>query len=498
MNLHDTLRLILTSDLTNRQIATSVSAGETTVRRYRRIARAKRLVWGELDALPPQALHEKLNPPRRGQAHKTPPDWQALHGQMNRKGMTLQLLWEEYRQEHPAGLSYSHFTVLYKGYCETLPSVMRQHHAPGEKVFVDYSGLRPEIRDRTTGKATPKELFVGVLPSSGLFFAIASDSQKVPDWVGAHVAMFDYFGGAPSVVVPDNLRSAVTKSGREPIIQRSYADLARHYGVAVLPARPGHPRDKGAVEQAVKFAQQRILARLRSQVFYSLDELNAAIRVLLNEANGRPMSKDGQSRLARFSAHEKAHLRALPKTPYVYGEWVSIERVPRDYHVPVLGHFYSVPNHLVGQRVDARITADLVEVFHQRQLVGRHTRSFDKGTHSTLASHRTPEHRAQAERSPEDMKAWAAQAGPSLVRFVRKALAQAQPFEGLKACDAMRGLAHKHGDDAVEAAMTEAFAIGSPRTSTVQRLLANRARSKAPAAARHGNVQGAQRYLGGV
>lgn len=498
MKRHDTLRLILTTDLSDRQVAAAAGTGATTVRRYRRVARAKRLTWEQVASLPPQAVLDLLNPPRHGKPRKADPDWAALHQQMQGKGTTLQLLWEDYWEETAkTGLCYSQFAARYKAFRETLPSIMRQHHVPGERAFVDYSGVRPHLVDRATGQRRPVELFVGVLPSSGLFFALATTSQKVPDWVAAHVAMFDYFGGVPSVVVPDNLRSAVTKAGREPVLQRSYADMARHYGVAIIPARPGHPRDKGAVEQAVRFAQQRILARVRSQAFYSLDELNAAIRTLLDEANGRPMSKDGQSRRARFEASERAALNPMPKAPYVFGEWVSIERVPRDYHVPVLDHFYSVPHHLVGQRVDARVTASHVELFHQRQCVGRHARSTEKGAHTTLPSHRTPEHRAQAERSPTDMKAWAAQAGPSVVRFVHKALGQARPFEGMKACDAVRGLAHKHGDEAVDAALAEAFSKGSPTATTVKRLLANRTRPKAPAAARHGNVQGAQSYLGG-
>lgn len=499
MKLHDTIRLILTTDLSDRQVAAAAGSGATTVRRYRRVARAKGLTWEKLATLPPKAMLDVLNPPRRSRPRKSEPDWPGLHATMQRKGMTLQLLWEEYRQEAGvAGMCYSHFAARYKAFRDTLPSVMRQHHVPGERVFVDYSGMRPSFVDRVTGKRTDVELFVGVLPSSGLFYAVASASQKVPDWISAHISMLDYFGGVPAVVVPDNLRSAVTKAGRDPVLQRSYADFARHYGLVILPARPGHPRDKGAVEQAVRFAQQRILARLRSQTFYSLEEVNQAIRLLLDEANARPMSKDGQSRRERFEASERAELRPLPKAPYVFGEWVSIERVPRDYHVAVFGHFYSVPHHLVGERIDARVTDAHVELFHQRQCVGRHARSAEKGAHSTIASHRTPEHRAQAERSPDDMKAWAANAGPSLVRFVRKALDVSHPFEGLKKCDVVRGLAHKHGDAAVEAAMTEAFSLGSPKASTVQRLLANRARSKAPAAARHGNVQGARSYVRGV
>ncbi len=218
MKLHDTIRLILTTDLSDRQVAAAAGSGATTVRRYRRIARAKALTWEKLAALPPKIVLDTLNPPRRSRPRKSEPDWPALHTTMQRKGMTLQLLWEEYRQETgTAGMCYSHFAARYKAFRDTLPSVMRQHHVPGERVFVDYSGMRPYFVDRVSGKRTDVELFVGVLPSSGLFFATATASQKVPDWIAAHVAMLDYFQGVPSVVVPDNLRSAVTKAGREPV-----------------------------------------------------------------------------------------------------------------------------------------------------------------------------------------------------------------------------------------------------------------------------------------
>lgn len=497
MKIYDAVRLILTTHLSDRSIAAASGASATTVRKYRRTARAKKLVWSNLVTLPPAAFNALFNQPKTGRPRRIVPDWAAVHADMQRKGMTLQLCWEEYRQVTPVNaLCYSQFAALYRAYLDTLPTVMRQHHVHGERAFVDFSGVRPSYTDRTAGKTVNVELFVGVLPASGYFFATCVASQKVPDWIGAHVAMLEFFGGSPQVIVPDNLRSAVVTAGRNPTIQRSYADFARYYDLTILPARPYKPRDKGAVEQAVRFAQQRILARLRSSTFHSLDDINAAIAPLLNEANDRVMTEYGQSRRERFEK-ERPTLRALPSEPYVYGEWVRIERTSQDYHVPIFGHFYSVPHRFVGERIDARVTDTHVELFHQRQCVGRHARSTEKGGHTTLASHQTPEHRAQAQRTPEDTKAWANGVGPNVIRFVRKALAVPRPFEGLKVCDRLRGLAHKHGTEAVEAAMGEAFALGSPRISTVQRVLASRKKAEASAPKPHANVQGAQRYLRG-
>lgn len=408
--------------------------------------------------------------------------------------MTLQLLWEDYRRENPHHtLSYSHLAAKLQRHRETLPTVMRQHHKPGERAFVDYSGLRPHYIDPTTHQKVHVELFVGVLGASSLMFAMCTPSQKVPDFIRAHVAMLDYFGGAPEVIVPDNLKSAVTTAARTPTIQRTYADFARHYGVVVLPARPYRPRDKGSVEAGVKYAQQRILSRLRHQHFYSIDELNVEIAKLLEEANDRPMVKDGMSRRARFEALERAALKPLPPSPYLYAEWVTVPKVPKDYHVAVDGHFYSVPHDLIGKRLDARVTDQTLDIFLDRRRVAHHVRSSVLGTHTTTPTHQPEAHRAQAERSPEGLLAWAKSAGPRLLRFVKHQFDRPQPFLGLTACDTLRTLAHTHGTSALDEAARRSLDLHSPKITTLKRLLDNTAATtKKPAAPRNSNARGAR------
>jgi transposase len=492
----DVVRLVLTTSLTDRDIALSVGVSKTTVGRYRRLLSDRKLTWEALSDLGPEEMRRRLNRPASGGSPKQVPDLSVLHEQVQAKGMTLQLLWEDYRRENPHdALSYSHLAAKLKQYRETLPTVMRQHHAPGERVFVDYSGLRPYYLDSTTHEKVYVELFVGVLGASSLLFATCSPTQQVPDFLKAHVAMFDYFGGVPEVLVPDNLKSAVIVPGRKPTLQRSYADLARHYGVAVLPTRPFRPRDKASVEVGVKFAQQRILARLRHQHFYSLDELNAAVAKLLDEANDRPMVKDGLSRRQRFEQLERTTLRPLPPEPYVFAEWLVVPTVPKDYHVAVAGHFYSVPHALIGKRVEVRLTDDTVEVRHEGKVVAHHTRSTATGGHTTARTHQPEAHRAQAERSIEGMLAWAKEAGPHVLRFVQHQFDRPRPFLGLPACDSLRSLAKTHGTAPVDEAARAAIQLGSPRITTLKRLLDNRtAAAKAPPPPRASNARGARYY----
>jgi transposase len=496
MKQFDAVRLILTTTLSDREVAASVGMSKTTIGRYRRLAQAKQLTWSKVSALDPAAIHQLFNLPARGGKVKHAPDLAVLHEQLQGKSMTLQVLWEDYRREDPEQtLSYSHLAAKLKAYRGKLPSVMRQHHRPGERAFVDYSGLRPHYIDPKTHEKVPVELFIGVLPASSLMFAMCSPSQKVPDFVRAHVAMLDYFGGVPEVLVPDNLKSAVITAGKTPIIQRTYADFARHYGIAVLPARPYRPRDKASVEAGVKFAQQRILSRLRHQHFYSLDELNLEIAKLLEEANARPMVKDGISRRDRFEALERAALKPLPAQPYVYAEWLPIPKVPQDYHVCVDGHFYSVPHELIGTKLDARVTDTSVELTHQRRRVAWHARSSVMGRHTTDPAHQPEAHRAHAERSPSGMLAWAKSAGPNVLRFVQHQLDRPQPFHGLPACDTVRGLAHTHGTLVVDRAARSALDLRSPTVTALRRLLDNANQGKAKSPPRNSNARGPRGYL---
>jgi len=287
-----------------------------------------------------------------GRRRHTEPDWAALARELKRSGVNLMVLWEEYRESHPDGYGYSRFCDLYREFERRLSPVMRQHHVAGDKVFVDYSGKKIAIVDPSTGEVRDAEIFVAVLGASNYTYAEATWTQALPDWIEAHVRMFRFFAGVPRLVVPDNLKSGVHKASfYDPEINRSYAMMAAHYGVGILPARPYRPRDKAKVEAGVKLAQTYILGRLRHQTFFSLAEANRAIALALERMNGHVMRRLGLSRSDLFASVERSALRALPATDYEFAEW-RLARVGLDYHVEVEGFYYSVPHALIRAQVD--------------------------------------------------------------------------------------------------------------------------------------------------
>lgn len=495
MKLFDAVRLILTTRLSDRQIAASLSMSKTTVHRYRALAKDRHLRWESVQTQTPAQLARLFNRQSRGPAPKRAPDYAAIQKELLLKRTTLQLLWEEYRVVNPGdALSYAQFTALYRAHIKRQPRVMRQNHVPGERVFVDYSGKRPHYIDPATGEAVTVELFVAVLGASNYLYATCTHSQTVPDWIAAHVGMFDFFGGVPAIVVPDNLKSAVIKTGPEPKLQRTYQDLARHYGVAIMPARPRRPKDKGKVEVGVQIVQRWILARLRHQTFFSLDELNAAVAALLIDVNQRPFKKLPGCRQSRFEEIDKPALRRLPPLPYVYAEWVGKQTVPADYHIPVQGHFYSVPHSLVGEKVESRITANSVELLHNHRRVATHARNRTQGGHTTVFAHQPAEHRAQADHTPERLTAWGATVGPHTHAVVRRQFERSTPALGIPACASMRRLAEKHGTAALERAAQRAVELRSLTLTSVKTILRHHLRQAPKKPPTHAHLRGAPYY----
>ena len=294
------------------------------------------------------------------------PDPAFLHRELKRPGVTLELLHLEYLEEHPDGYRYTRFCEHYRLWLKRSRPSMRQEHRAGEKGFVDYSGKKPHIVDPRTGKCIEVELFVAVLGASSYTYAEASRSQQVPDWIASHTRAFTYFGGVPGALVPDQLKSGVTRSCRyEPEVHRTYQEMAAHYGTSILPARPAKPKDKPKVEVAVQVVQRWILARLRNHTFYSLAALNSAIWALLDDLNGRVMRDYQMSRRQLFEQLDQPALRPLPSEPFIYGEWKNV-KVNIDYHVEVGHHFYSVPHGLIHERLEARASAMTVEILSAR------------------------------------------------------------------------------------------------------------------------------------
>lgn len=473
--IHDILRLVMTSTLSDRAIGQSLNVAKNTVRRYRQLVAQEQCTWADLAALDGESLDARFNKARRRFTQKRSPDFALIHQEMQRTGVTLQLLWEEYRAPSPQdALSYSQFTNNYREYCGSLKLSMRQMHRPGDKAFVDFSGKKPTWIDPGTGDVHHPELFIGALGYSSLVFASAVPSQTVEDWIKCHVRMLEAFGGAPKIIVPDNLKSAVIKAGREPILNRTYLELASHYGMAILPARAYRPKDKAKAEVSVLVAQRWILARLRHDTFFSLAELNLAITRLVDELNNRPFKRMPGCRRTRFESVERNTLQPLPIDRYEISQWTGQQTVPPDYHVLVDHHWYSVPFHLVGQKIEARIGGETIEIFCGGKRVASHERSHAVGEHTTDPAHQPTEHRAFAERSLEHFVAWAETVGPSTLAVVQHQLNRKIPLQGLPACDALKRLAHLHTPEVLELAAKRALEIKSPTVKSIRSLISTK------------------------
>jgi transposase len=356
-----------------REIGRRLGVARSTIQDNLKRAAAAGLKWPLGEEVTDDALELKLfgrAGVSTGQRRRVEPDLAELARELKRPGVTMTILWEEYREAHPGGYGYSRFCDLLRGFERRLTPVMRQHHVAGDKAFVDYSGKRISIVDPTTGEIREAEIFVGVLGASNLTYAEATWTQQLPDWTGAHVRMFRFFGGAPKLLVPDNLKSGVNKASfYDPEINRTYGAMAAHYGVGILPARPGKPRDKAKVEAGVRFAQTYILGRLRRLTFFSLAECNEAIALVMQRMNDRPMRNLGLSRRELFEKIERDALNALPADDWEFAEWRRA-RVNLDYHIEVHDFLYSVPHALIRVEVEVRITARTVEIFHRGQRVG--------------------------------------------------------------------------------------------------------------------------------
>ncbi len=450
--------------LSTRKIAASLGVGQTTANEYLKRADQAGLSWplskGVTDSdLERLLFHAPGGETRSGLAQ---PDWPVIHRELRRKNVTLSLLWEEYRAVHPEGYGYSRFCELYRRWEGRLTPVMRQHHVAGEKVFVDYAGATLDVIDAKTGEVRTAQLFVATLGASNYTFAEATWTQGLPDWIGSHTRTFAFFGGVPGQIVSDNLKSGVTKACfYEPAINRTYADMAAHYGTAVVPARPYKPRDKAKVEVAVQIAQRWIVARLRDRRFFSLAELNAAIRALVDQLNGCVTRHLGASRRQLFEDLERPVLKSLPDAPYVYAEWKQ-RTVGLDYHVEIERHYYSVPHQLLRQKVWARMTEKTVEVFHEGQRVAAHVRTSSNRRHTTVRDHMPSSHQRYADWTPEKIRCQAAGIGPNTAALVEVILRErTHPEQGFRSCLGILRLARSPGRDRLEAACERALEIGA-------------------------------------
>jgi transposase len=471
------LRLKYACGLKHRRIARSVGIARSTVCDYLRRAAAAGLSWplpesmteAEVDRLlfPPTVLIDSVLRPE--------PDWATVHQELRRKGVTLVLLWQEYKAAHPEGFRYSWFCHSYRAWAGKLDVVMRQEHRAGEKLFVDYAGQTVALTERATGEIRQAQIFVAVLGASNYTYAEATWTQQLPDWIGAHARAFEFLGGVPEVVVPDNLKSAVARPCRyDPDLNPTYREFARHYQVAIVPARVARPRDKAKVEAGVLLVERWILARLRHRQFFSLAELNAAIAELLNALNARAFKKLPGSRASQFAAIDQPALRALPVVAYQYAEW-SRARVHIDYHVELARRYYSAPHVLIGRELEVRLTERTVELFQRGERVASHARLRGQTRYSTQAEHMPAAHRAFAQWTPDRLVRWAQSIGVAAAALIERMLAaRRHPQQGFRACLGILRLGKHYGEARLEAACTRALAIGATNYRSVESILKHR------------------------
>jgi transposase len=499
------LRLKYEAGASDRAIARSIGVARSTVRLCLDRVAGAGLAWPLPETLTDGALEATLFAgagAMMGQRRKSEPDWPVVHRELRRPGVTLMLLWEEYRAADPGGYGYSRWCELYRAWEGRLSPTMRQVHPAGERLFVDFAGQTVEVVDPATGEIRAAQIFVAVLGASNLTYAEAAWTQTLPDWIGAHVRTLEFIGGVPRQIVPDNLRSGVLRANwYEPGLNPTYRDLAAHYGTAILPARVRRPRDKAKVEAGVLVVERWILARLRHQRFTSLAALNAAIAELLESLNNRPMRRLGVSRRQLFEELERPALRDLPAEPYVYAEW-RIRRVGLDYHVDVDGHYYSVPHRLLREQVEARVTARTVELFHKGERVAVHLRGGLRGRHTTLAEHMPVAHRRHAEWTIERIGREAAAIGPSVAALAALILeSRPHPEQGFRACLGILRLLRTYGRERLEAACARGLEIGARSYGSVASILQHGLdRAPAPRPAEdlplllHPNIRGSGYY----
>jgi len=478
--IREVLRLSKDLQLSDRQVAQSCRMAHGTVANYLLRAKHAGLTWPLPEDLTDSGLEELLF--AKGTFHgkhngRAEPDWKTVHLELKRKGVTLYLLWDEYRQSHENSLGYSSFTDRYRAYRKTVtPVTLRQDHKAGEKAFVDYAGMTLPITDASSGDITQAQVFVGVLGASNYTYCEVTPSQTIPDWLGSHRRMLEFFGGSPEIIVPDNLKSGVKSACYfEPELNPAYAEFAQHYGVAIVPTRVRKPRDKAKVEAGVRFIEEQILAALRNRTFFSVREANDEVQDRLVPFNAKAFQKLEGSRKSVFEAVDKPALKPLPLEPYVISQWKKA-RVGTDYHIEVEKHYYSVPFEHAGKQVEVRLTTNVLEVYLDRGRIASHARKPDlpryKGRHSTLKEHMPPQHQKGLEWTPQRYVDWAAKTGPSTAQVVEKIMASRDhPQQGFRACRGLIQLGEKYGPSRLELACRRALAIRGPSYRTVKSIL---------------------------
>ena len=470
----EVLRLHFEHQQSARQIAHSCNIARSTVKEYLHRAEQAKVIWplsGEMDDA---ALENRLFPPAPliSPEKRQMPPMEYLHQERKKKSVTLQLLWHEYKEANPDGYQYSQFCEIYRQWTQKLDVCLRQEYRAGEKLFVDYAGQTIPIQDPLTGLIREAYLFVATLGASNYTFVEATLSQDLPSWIQSHVHAFEFFHGVAAILIPDNLKTGVTHPCRyEPDINPTYLDLAEYYSTVVIPARVRKAKDKAKVESAVLIAERWILAALRNYTFFSLGELNQAIREKLEDFNLRKFQKLDTTRKELFENLDRPALKPLPEKPYEYAEWKKAT-VNIDYHIEVDHHYYSVPYQLVHEKLDVRFTATSVEVFFKGRRITSHLRSYRKGAHTTLREHMPKSHQKYLEWTPSRLIRWAGQIGPHTQKLVACIIEnRPHPEQGYRSCLGLLRLGKTYSPERLEAACARALQMKAYSYKNVESIL---------------------------
>lgn len=469
--LKDVLRLKLEAKLSHEQIAAALNISKGVVTKYVGLVAAAGLNWPAVQDCDEAALERLLlAAPQKPRGH-VQPDFGRIHQELRRKGMTLILLWEEYRADYAGSQTYrySQFCDNYRRFAKRLKRSMRQIHRAGEKLFIDFAGPTLALTD-----GSRVHIFVAAMGASSYTFACATLAETMADWLESTACALSFYGGVTQLIVPDNPRALISDANRyEPRSNDTVLDFARHYGTSVLPARPYHPQDKAKAESAVQVVERWIMARLRHQSFASVQEVNAAIAPLLRQLNERPFQKLPGSRASAFAALDAPALLPLPLQRYEMAHFKTV-KAHIDYHVEVEGHRYSVPHALVGQVLEARITAGAIEILHRGQRVASHARNSRRGGFSTVPEHMPAAHRAHLEWTPQRLIHWGQDIGPATAIAVTRLLEERKhPEHGYRACLGLLSLAKRYGKPRLEAGCALALQIGACQYRHVRDILAN-------------------------
>jgi len=458
----EVLRLHFEYQQSARQIAKSCDIARSTVKEYLHRAEQAKLTWPLSPEMDDATLENQLFPPAPliSSEKRQMPSMEYLHRERKRKGVTLQLLWHEYKEANPEGYQYSQFCERFRQWTQKLDLCLRQEYRAGEKLFVDYAGQTIPVQDPLTGVTQEAYLFVATLGASNYTFAEATLTRDLPSWIQSHVHAFEFFHGVAEILIPDNLKTGVTHPCRyEPDINPTYLDLAEHYGTVVIPARVQKAKDKAKVESAVLVAERWILAALRNYTFFSLEELNQAIQEKLQDLNLRQFQKLDTTRKELFENLDRPALKPLPEKPYEYADWKKAI-VNIDYHIEVDHHYYSVPYQLTREQVEARFTLTTIEVLFKNRRVASHPRSYRKGGFTTLKEHMPKAHQQYLDWTPSRIIRWAQQLGPNTEKLVTHILEnKPHPQQGFRACLGIFRLGKQYSPQRLEAACAYALSI---------------------------------------